>query len=92
VTYSSYLLHVPVQLTIATVASYARLSIPIYSDAFFLCFIAGMLLLSFYCYRYFEMPAQSYVRRRFRRGYAPVPLGDAGLTGAQRSIARGNEP
>jgi peptidoglycan/LPS O-acetylase OafA/YrhL len=66
VTYSSYLLHVPIQLSIVTLVSYTHLTMPIYSDAFFLCFIAGTLLLSFYCYRYFEVPAQSYLRRRFR--------------------------
>jgi peptidoglycan/LPS O-acetylase OafA/YrhL len=65
-TYSSYLLHVPVQLTAATLATYAHWRIPIYSGAFFLSFLAGTLLLSFYCYRYFEMPAQSYLRRRFK--------------------------
>jgi peptidoglycan/LPS O-acetylase OafA/YrhL len=65
-TYSSYLLHVPIQLAAVTLASYASLSIPIYSDAFFLSFIAGTLLLSFYCFKYFELPAQNYLRRRFR--------------------------
>jgi peptidoglycan/LPS O-acetylase OafA/YrhL len=66
VTYSSYLLHVPIQLTTATVASYAHLSLPIHSVAFFLSFLGVTLLLSFYCYKYFEVPAQSYLRRRFR--------------------------
>lgn len=66
VTYSSYLLHVPIQLATVTLASYTHLSIPIYSAGFFLSYIAGTLLLSFYCYVYFEMPAQSYLRRRFR--------------------------
>jgi peptidoglycan/LPS O-acetylase OafA/YrhL len=64
-TYSSYLLHVPIQLVAATVASYASLSIPIYSVAFFLSFLAITLLLSFYCYKYFELPAQKYLRYRF---------------------------
>jgi peptidoglycan/LPS O-acetylase OafA/YrhL len=65
-TYSSYLLHVPIQLTVAIAATYARWAIPIYSSAFFLCFLAGTLLLSYLCYRYFEMPAQNYLRRRFK--------------------------
>jgi peptidoglycan/LPS O-acetylase OafA/YrhL len=65
-TYSSYLLHVPIQLTAATLAAYAHWTIPIYSVAFFLCFLAGTLLLSFYCYRHFEIPAQNYLRRRFK--------------------------
>ena len=65
-TYSSYLLHVPIQLTAATLATYFNWRIPIYSPAFFLSFLAGTLLLSFYCFKYFEMPAQTYLRRRFR--------------------------
>jgi peptidoglycan/LPS O-acetylase OafA/YrhL len=65
-TYSSYLLHVPIQLTAATVATYAHWRIPVDSSAFFLCFMAVTLVLSFYCYRHFEIPAQSYLRRRFR--------------------------
>jgi peptidoglycan/LPS O-acetylase OafA/YrhL len=65
-TYSSYLLHVPIQLTTAITASYAHWSIPIYSRAFFLCFLAGTLLLSYFCYKLYEMPAQNYLRRRFK--------------------------
>lgn len=65
-TYSSYLLHVPIQLAAATLATYAHWRIPIYSSAFFLSFLAGTLLLSFYCYKYFEIPAQTYLRRRFK--------------------------
>lgn len=66
VTYSSYLLHVPIQLATVNIASYAHLTIPIYSAGFFLAFLGGTLLLSFYCYQYYEMPAQSWLRRRFR--------------------------
>ncbi len=65
-TYSSYLLHVPIQLTAATLATYMHWQIPIYSRGFFLIFLAGTLLLSFYCFKFFEMPAQTYLRRRFR--------------------------
>jgi peptidoglycan/LPS O-acetylase OafA/YrhL len=65
-TYSSYLLHVPIQITTMTLASYAHLQIPFYSNAFFLCFIVGTLLLSFFCYKHFELPAQNFLRRRFR--------------------------
>jgi peptidoglycan/LPS O-acetylase OafA/YrhL len=65
-TYSSYLLHVPIQLTIVTLASYVGLSLPIYNAVFFLAFMGGTLLLSFYCFEYFELPAQNYLRRRFK--------------------------
>jgi peptidoglycan/LPS O-acetylase OafA/YrhL len=65
-TYSSYLLHVPIQLTAATLATHMHWRIPVYSKAFFLAFLAGTLLLSFYCFKFFEMPAQTYLRRRFK--------------------------
>jgi peptidoglycan/LPS O-acetylase OafA/YrhL len=65
-TYSSYLLHVPIQLTAATLATYMHWRIPIYSKAFFVSFLAGTLLLSFYCFKFFEMPAQTYLRRRLK--------------------------
>jgi peptidoglycan/LPS O-acetylase OafA/YrhL len=65
-TYSSYLLHVPIQLTAATLATYLNWRIPVYSRTLFLSFLAGTLLLSFYCFKYFEMPAQTYLRRRFK--------------------------
>jgi peptidoglycan/LPS O-acetylase OafA/YrhL len=65
-TYSSYLLHVPIQLTTATLATYMNWRIPVYSPAFFLSFLAATLLLSYFCFKYFEMPAQNYLRRRFK--------------------------
>ena len=65
-TYSSYLLHVPIQLAAATIATYAHLSFPIYHAWFFLAFLGVTLLLSFYCYKYFEIPAQNYLRLRFK--------------------------
>jgi peptidoglycan/LPS O-acetylase OafA/YrhL len=64
VTYSSYLLHVPIQLAIATLASYAHVAMPYHSGAFLFVFLIGTLLLSFSCYRHFEMPAQNYLRHR----------------------------
>jgi peptidoglycan/LPS O-acetylase OafA/YrhL len=69
-TYSSYLLHVPIQLTTATLASYMGLSLPIYNSVFFLVFMSGTLLLSFYCYEYFELPAQNHLRHLGKRAAA----------------------
>ena len=65
-TYSSYLLHVPIQITIATIAAYAHWSIPMYTAWFFIGFLIVTLVLSYCCYVAFEMPMQSYLRRRFR--------------------------
>jgi peptidoglycan/LPS O-acetylase OafA/YrhL len=70
VTYSSYLLHVPVQIAIVIICTWAGLSVPFYNGVFFLAFMGFVLALSFWCYRFFEVPAQNAVRRRLKR--APV--------------------
>ena len=64
-TYSSYLLHVPLQLTVVTFCAHMGFRIPFYSPYFFLCYIVVTLILASLCYRYFEMPAQRWLRRRF---------------------------
>jgi len=66
VTYSSYLLHVPIQLTAVTIATYAHWTVPMYTAWFFLGFLGITLVLSYCCYIFFEMPMQSYLRRRFK--------------------------
>jgi peptidoglycan/LPS O-acetylase OafA/YrhL len=70
VTYSSYLLHVPVQISIVVFCTWAGLNVPFYSGAFFLAFMAFILILSFWCYRYFELPAQGLLRRKLKRAPA----------------------
>jgi peptidoglycan/LPS O-acetylase OafA/YrhL len=65
-TYSSYLLHVPIQLAAVSIAGYAHWSMPMYTSGFFFGFLGITLLLSYYCYLFFEMPMQSYLRRRFK--------------------------
>jgi peptidoglycan/LPS O-acetylase OafA/YrhL len=77
-TYSSYLLHVPIQLTTTTLASYLGLSLPIYNAVFFLVYMSGTLLLSFYCYRYFELPAQNHLRHLGKRAAASSMQGGTG--------------
>jgi len=63
-TYSSYLLHVPLQLTVVTLSVYAGFRIPFYSPYFFLCYLAVILILSSLCYTHFEMPMQQWLRLR----------------------------
>ena len=63
-TYSSYLIHFPVQLTIATMFSIARMPIPLYSQTFWGLFLSTTLLVSYLIYRYFEAPAQKAIRVR----------------------------
>jgi peptidoglycan/LPS O-acetylase OafA/YrhL len=64
-TYSSYLLHVPLQLSVATFCAYTGAQVPFYSPYFFLAYIVVILTLSGLCYRYFEMPAQRLIRKHF---------------------------
>lgn len=72
-TYASYLLHFPVQL--AVVLTYASIgaAVPMHRVAFFLAYIAGMLALSYVVYRFFEAPAQDFIRARRRVAALPRP-------------------
>lgn len=61
-TYSSYLLHFPVQLLVALGFSIVRYPIPFHDDLFFASFVGATLLASYLTYRYFEAPAQALIR------------------------------
>lgn len=61
-TYSSYLLHFPLQLLLVLIYELLNISIPIYNHIFFGVFIFSILLLSFITYRYFEKPMQNMIR------------------------------
>jgi peptidoglycan/LPS O-acetylase OafA/YrhL len=63
VTYSSYLLHVPLQISIVTYYGWAHRTLPFYSPSFFLVYLSVTLLLSYGCYKYFEVPAQNMLRK-----------------------------
>jgi peptidoglycan/LPS O-acetylase OafA/YrhL len=63
-TYSSYLLHFPLQITFMTILSLLGATAPVYSPLFFLAFILVTLTLAYWCYALFEMPAQNWLRRR----------------------------
>jgi peptidoglycan/LPS O-acetylase OafA/YrhL len=64
-TYASYLLHFPVQLTVAYVFSLLGKPIPVQSESFFLMYVWGNFILSYFVYAYFEMPANQYLRNHF---------------------------
>jgi peptidoglycan/LPS O-acetylase OafA/YrhL len=71
-TYSSYLLHFPIQLMI--VLGFATIGgpIPLYDARFFAAFLVVTLLASYFTYRYFEAPAQHFIREwLLRRSMAP---------------------
>jgi peptidoglycan/LPS O-acetylase OafA/YrhL len=77
-TYSSYLLHFPVQMSAVLVAEAMGLALPIYNPLFWGLYLSGMAALSFWCYRAFEKPAQDALRatllpRRLRLAH---PFGD----------------
>jgi peptidoglycan/LPS O-acetylase OafA/YrhL len=61
-TYSSYLLQFPIQLTMMLGFSLMRAPAPIYDNAFFGFFVGTTLLASYLAYRYFEEPAQRLIR------------------------------
>ncbi|QPF90459.1 acyltransferase family protein [Bradyrhizobium commune] len=61
-TYSSYLLQFPIQLTMMLGFSLIRAPVPLYGNAFFALFVGTTLLASYLTYRYFEEPAQRLVR------------------------------
>jgi len=61
-TYSSYLLQFPIQLTMMLGLSLMRAPVPIYDSAFFGLFVGTTLLASYLSYRYFEGPTQRLIR------------------------------
>ncbi|HEX3115124.1 MAG TPA: acyltransferase [Bradyrhizobium sp.] len=87
-TYSSYLLHFPIQLLIVVGFATVGAPIPIYETTFFVAFVSATLLASYLAYRYFEAPAQNFIRGRL----LPWP-GAAGsahtLTEIHRRVPRG---
>lgn len=64
-TYSSYLLHFPLQLVVVIVFGWLARPIPFYSPLLLVGFIGVTFALSRLCYRRFERPAQNAIRQRF---------------------------
>jgi peptidoglycan/LPS O-acetylase OafA/YrhL len=61
-TYSSYLLHFPIQLATVTLFACLGRPVPVYSPVLFLAFLAFTLFVSYWTYRLFELPAQKLIR------------------------------
>ncbi len=61
-TYSSYLLHFPIQLALAVYFCYKGKDIPETNPLFWFVFMGITLGLSFLTYRWFERPVQAYLR------------------------------
>ena len=64
-TYSSYLVHFPIQLIIVSWYSYRHLVIPFYDPSFFLGYLFIVLIVSFLTYHFFEMPFQNWIRKKW---------------------------
>jgi len=79
-TYSSYLLHFPIQLLIVLGFAIIGAPIPLYDVTFFGIYLAITLLASYFAYRYFEAPAQNLVRSFFLRPRAAAPQTILGTT------------
>jgi peptidoglycan/LPS O-acetylase OafA/YrhL len=65
-TYSSYLIHFPIQIAITLFFTYANQPIPYNRLSFFAAFFVATLVAAYYLYRYFEVPAQAYIRVRYK--------------------------
>jgi peptidoglycan/LPS O-acetylase OafA/YrhL len=79
-TYSSYLLHFPIQLTVVVGFAIFRASIPLYDGTFFGLYIGATLLASYLTYRYFEAPVQNLIRELLLRPRAARRETVPGLT------------
>jgi peptidoglycan/LPS O-acetylase OafA/YrhL len=66
-TYASYLIHVPLQLSIAIVCAQMGVAVPMYSTVFFLIYVVAVFLLAQLVYVHFEMPQQSRIRKLLLR-------------------------
>jgi peptidoglycan/LPS O-acetylase OafA/YrhL len=71
-TYSSYLLHFPIQLAIVLGFAAAGRPVPVYSGALFAVYLLTTLLLSYFAFRFFEAPAQRLIRSAFRKADGPA--------------------
>jgi peptidoglycan/LPS O-acetylase OafA/YrhL len=71
-TYSSYLLHFPLQLAIVLCFAAAGRPVPVYDGALFAVYLLTVLLLSYLTFRFFEAPAQDFIRNAFRPARQPL--------------------
>jgi peptidoglycan/LPS O-acetylase OafA/YrhL len=78
ITYSSYLLHFPIQLMIASAYAISGNPIPFYSDWFFGIFVTSTLTASYFTYRYYEAPAQALLRKHLLTERARHALAESG--------------
>jgi peptidoglycan/LPS O-acetylase OafA/YrhL len=61
-TYSSYLIHFPIQLAIVLLFYYVGRDVPYYSRMFVGLYFGTILSVAYVVYRFFERPAQTLIR------------------------------
>ena len=64
-TYSSYLVHIPIQLLIILILSQFNIEIPFYSNYFLIFYLAFVLIISRLVFCYYEKPIQNKIRNYF---------------------------
>ncbi len=64
-TYSSYLIHFPLQLLLMIFSKIFEIDLDIESTSLFLFYILTTLILSFFVYKKYEMPMQKYIRLKY---------------------------
>ena len=64
-TYSSYLLHFPLQLATVLVCDAIGIRMRLESNGFFIAYLISTFALAALCYRFFERPMQARLRRAF---------------------------
>ncbi|AMP90883.1 acyltransferase family protein [Legionella pneumophila] len=65
-TFSSYLIHFPIQIMLTILFSWSNRAIPFYSISFLILFIAITLGVSYLSYHYFEKPMQTLIRNKYK--------------------------
>jgi len=63
-TYSSYLLHFPLQMALAILVAASGAVPPLTSPWFLIAYLGGTLAIAALSYRWFELPAQRWIRQR----------------------------
>ena len=67
--YSTYLLHFPLQLAVLSIATWSAISPSIfYSKLFMISFFSALMMVASVSYHYLELPAQSFLRRKCLAG------------------------
>lgn len=64
-TYSSYLIHFPIQLSLMIIFKIFNIEINIESIGLFLFYIVTTLIISFFVYKNYEIPMQKYIRSKY---------------------------